>query len=160
MYVTPRACRHTDRNGQHKFLPALPACQERTISLPLHAPPLKFLSSIHRIPSMSSRGGSSMILYHEVQESKLCGVHCVNTVLQGPFFSELDLAAVAADLDKREMQMGMDVHTHHPHPSSLFSSGLGEEVSSNVSVDGNFSIQVHAQAHSLSHTFLFRSVFF
>ncbi|MCD7463477.1 Ataxin-3 [Datura stramonium] len=49
-----------------------------------------------------SNGG---MLYHEVQESKLCAVHCVNTVLQGPFFSEFDLAAVASDLDRTERQM-------------------------------------------------------
>lgn len=49
-----------------------------------------------------SNGG---MLYHEVQESKLCAVHCVNTVLQGPFFSEFDLAAVASDLDHTERQM-------------------------------------------------------
>ena len=47
----------------------------------------------------ASNGG---LLYHEVQEGKLCAVHCVNTALQGPFFSEFDLAALAADLDQRE----------------------------------------------------------
>jgi signal recognition particle GTPase len=112
-----------------------------------------------------SRSGGSTILYHEVQESKLCGVHCVNTVLQGPFFSELDLAAVAAELDKSEMQMGISGaldHRHHyaqlpsfsaPSSSSAspsFSCGLGDEVSSNVSADGNFSIQVFTHSHALT----------
>ncbi|KAJ9548748.1 hypothetical protein OSB04_021291 [Centaurea solstitialis] len=55
------------------------------------------------------------MLYHEVQESKLCAVHCVNTVLQGPFFSEFDLAALASDLDRREHQMMM----LQPHPPLL-----------------------------------------
>ncbi|KAK9098423.1 hypothetical protein Syun_025468 [Stephania yunnanensis] len=45
------------------------------------------------------------MLYHEVHESKLCAVHCVNTVLQGPFFSEFDFAALAFDLDRTERQM-------------------------------------------------------
>ncbi|KAG6401062.1 hypothetical protein SASPL_137907 [Salvia splendens] len=45
------------------------------------------------------------MLYHEVQESKLCAVHSVNTVLQGPFFSEFDLAALASDLDRTERQL-------------------------------------------------------
>ncbi|CAF2267644.1 unnamed protein product [Brassica napus] len=49
----------------------------------------------------TSNGG---MLYHEVQEANLCAVHCVNTVLQGPFFSEFDLAAVASDLDEKERQ--------------------------------------------------------
>lgn len=78
-------------------------------------------------------GGSSSInggmLYHEVQESKLCAVHCVNTVLQGPFFSEIDLAALASDLDRTEHQMLNNEHTQH-------------QESHNVSMDGDFSIQV------------------
>lgn len=76
------------------------------------------------------------MLYHEVQESKLCAVHCVNTVLQGPFFSEFDLAALASDLDRTEHQMMLE--------GSAASGGdafLSEE-SHNVSMDGDFSIQV------------------
>ncbi|XP_009593039.1 ataxin-3 homolog [Nicotiana tomentosiformis] len=79
-----------------------------------------------------SNGG---MLYHEVQESKLCAVHCVNTVLQGPFFSEFDLAAVASDLDRAERQMMVQ--------------GGGDfvpEQSHNVSLDGDFSIQVLQKA--------------
>jgi hypothetical protein len=34
------------------------------------------------------------MLYHEAQVASLCGMHCINTLLQGPFFSELDLAQV------------------------------------------------------------------
>ncbi|KAK9106799.1 hypothetical protein Syun_022810 [Stephania yunnanensis] len=44
------------------------------------------------------------MLYYEVQELKLCAVHCVNTVLQGPFFSEFDFAA-RFDLDRTEREM-------------------------------------------------------
>ncbi|GFY83734.1 Josephin family protein [Actinidia rufa] len=75
-----------------------------------------------------SNGG---MLYHEVQESKLCAVHCVNTVLQGPFFSEFDLAALASDLDRKERQMMLEGgHDFVPQESH------------NVSLDGDFSIQV------------------
>ncbi|KAI5392086.1 ataxin-3 homolog [Lathyrus oleraceus] len=80
-----------------------------------------------------SNGG---MLYHEVQESKLCAVHCVNTVLQGPFFSEFDLAALASDLDCRERQMMM-LPAHSP---------AGDLFSHNVSLDGDFSIQVLQKA--------------
>lgn len=76
-----------------------------------------------------SNGG---MLYHEVQESKLCAVHCVNTVLQGPFFSEFDLAALASDLDLTERQMMLGSVTGDFLP----------EHSHNVSLDGDFSIQV------------------
>ncbi|XP_039145802.1 ataxin-3 homolog [Dioscorea cayenensis subsp. rotundata] len=80
------------------------------------------------------------LLYHEVQESKLCAVHCVNTVLQGPFFSEFDLAALASDLDRRERQMmlqGVD--------GGLSGDFLSED-SHNVSMGGDFSIQVLQKA--------------
>lgn len=78
-----------------------------------------------------SNGG---MLYHEVQESKLCAVHCVNTVLQGPFFTEIDLAALASDLDHEERRMMFQAGA----PSAEFLS----EDSHNVSMDGDFSIQV------------------
>ncbi|KAL0333230.1 UNVERIFIED_CONTAM: Ataxin-3 [Sesamum angustifolium] len=81
----------------------------------------------------TSNGG---ILYHEVQESKLCAVHCVNTVLQGPFFSEFDLAALASDLDRTERQMMLGSVTGDFLP----------ELSHNVSLDGDFSIQVLQKA--------------
>lgn len=84
----------------------------------------------------ASNGG---MLYHEVQEAKLCAVHCVNTVLQGPFFSELDLAALASDLDSKERQMMLE---------GGFSTGdfLSAE-SHNVSLGGDFSIQVQFLFH-------------
>ncbi|KAG6499135.1 ataxin-3 homolog [Zingiber officinale] len=86
-----------------------------------------------------SNGG---LLYHEIQESKLCAVHCVNTVLQGPFFSELDLAALASDLDQRERQMMLE-------GASLGGASSGDfysDVSHNVSMGGDFSIQVLQKA--------------
>jgi ataxin-3 len=83
-----------------------------------------------------SNGG---MLYHEVQEAKLCAVHCVNTVLQGPFFSEFDLAALASDLDTKERQM-MQEGTVSAAASGDFLSAE----SHNVSLGGDFSIQVRS----------------
>ncbi|XVE62008.1 hypothetical protein DITRI_Ditri06bG0084300 [Diplodiscus trichospermus] len=86
----------------------------------------------------ASNGG---MLYHEVQESKLCAVHCVNTVLQGPFFSEFDLAALASDLDTKERQMMLK--------GTAAASSAGDflsEESHNVSLGGDFSIQVLQKA--------------
>ncbi|MCI37602.1 ataxin-3, partial [Trifolium medium] len=71
------------------------------------------------------------MLYHERQESKLCALHCVNTLLQGPYFSEVELAAHASDLDHRERQMMM-------LPAQSAANGY---FSHNVALDGNFSIQ-------------------
>ncbi|XP_052728432.1 ataxin-3 homolog [Vigna angularis] len=77
---------------------------------------------------MMEGASSGGMLYHEVQESKLCAVHCVNTVLQGPFFSEFDLAALASDLDRKERQVMLPALS-----SSDFESH-------NVSLDGDFSL--------------------
>ncbi|XP_044461152.1 ataxin-3 homolog [Mangifera indica] len=85
----------------------------------------------------ASNGG---MLYHEVQESKLCAVHCVNTVLQGPFFSEFDLAALASDLDGKERQMMLEGGL------PVSSGDFFTEESHNVSLDGDFSIQVLQKA--------------
>ncbi|KAL5227928.1 hypothetical protein ABZP36_016193 [Zizania latifolia] len=90
----------------------------------------------------TSNGG---LLYHEVQEGKLCAVHCVNTALQGPFFSEFDLAALAADLDQRERQ----VMSEGAPGAATIAAGdfLAEgEGSHNVSLGGDFSIQVLQKA--------------
>ncbi|CAN1853533.1 Ataxin-3 homolog [Linum perenne] len=86
----------------------------------------------------ASNGG---MLYHEVQESKLCAVHCVNTVLQGPFFSEFDLAALASDLDTRERQVMSD-----RAPSPAGGGDFLSVESHNVSMGGDFSIQVLQKA--------------
>ncbi|KAE8692426.1 putative ataxin-3-like protein [Hibiscus syriacus] len=85
----------------------------------------------------ASNGG---MLYHEVQESNLCAVHCVNTVLQGPFFSEFDLAALASDLDVKERQMMFQ------GTAAASSGGFLSEESHNVSLGGDFSIQVLQKA--------------
>lgn len=91
-----------------------------------------------------SNGG---MLYHEVQESKLCAVHCVNTVLQGPFFTEIDLAALASDLDLEERRMMLQ-------PSAPSAEFLSED-SHNVSMDGDFSIQVSFLFHFSISSVLF-----
>ncbi|RID65281.1 hypothetical protein BRARA_D00488 [Brassica rapa] len=82
----------------------------------------------------TSNGG---MLYHEVQEANLCAVHCVNTVLQGPFFSEFDLAAVASDLDEKERQVMLE---------GAAAADFFSEESHNVSLGGDFSIQVLQKA--------------
>ncbi|XP_062207461.1 putative ataxin-3 homolog [Phragmites australis] len=88
----------------------------------------------------ASNGG---LLYHEVQEGKLCAVHCVNTALQGPFFSEFDLAALAADLDQRERQVMLEGGAATAAAGDFLAEGEG---SHNVSLGGDFSIQVLQKA--------------
>lgn len=60
----------------------------------------------------------------------LCGLHTINAILQGPFFDEVSLSQVAQKIDMQERAL------------------LGESpmMSHNVAMDGNYSIQVLAQA--------------
>ncbi|KAH0884957.1 hypothetical protein HID58_061053 [Brassica napus] len=91
---------------------------------------------------MTHRTSNGGMLYHEVQEANLCAVHCVNTVLQGPFFSEFDLAAVAADLDGKERQVMLEGAA----TGNLAAGDFFSEESHNVSLGGDFSIQVLQKA--------------
>ena len=69
-------------------------------------------------------------MYFEKQQAALCGVHCCNNLLQGPYCDSQLLAKIARDLDKQEKALGLDV-------GFSFSSG-----SHNVDATGNFSIAV------------------
>jgi Ataxin-3 len=66
-------------------------------------------------------------VYHERQESALCGQHCLNNLLQGPYFTAPDLASIAAELDIQERALG---------------NNESMRASANVDDSGNFSIQV------------------
>lgn len=131
-----------DKQGYNFVLTSKPCTQIQPF-LRHHDNGNKIESRVLRLSETTSKmegpinGG---MLYHEVQESKLCAVHCVNTVLQGPFFSEFDLAALASDLDRREQQMMLEGST-----ASGGDAFLSEE-SNNVSMDGDFSIQVLQKA--------------
>jgi ataxin-3 len=81
-------------------------------------------------------------IYWERQGSdRLCGVHCINSLLQGPFFDEIQLAQIAQDLDKTEKALMMEQGTN----SKDFMKFMAEE-SNNVADDGNYSMQVLAEA--------------
>ena len=71
-----------------------------------------------------------------MQEAALCGVHCLNTLLQGPMFTEWDLAKVAQDLDAMEHKLMASQGMH----TSDFIKYAAED-SGNVASDGMFSIQ-------------------
>ncbi|KAK9166556.1 hypothetical protein Scep_001747 [Stephania cephalantha] len=83
------------------------------------------------------------MMYYEVQESKLCAVHCVNTVLQGSFFSEFDFAALASDLDWTERQMMIQ------SSGDFARFGGAADESHNVSMGGDFGIQAMMEGRCL-----------
>lgn len=74
-------------------------------------------------------GGSSQkkYIYHERQESLLCGQHCLNNLMQGPFYNAVELSQIALELDRQERQLAGKALEYH---------------SANVDDSGNFSIQV------------------
>ncbi|VDP88028.1 unnamed protein product [Echinostoma caproni] len=72
-------------------------------------------------------------IFHEKQEGSLCAQHCLNALLQGPFFTAVDLAELARQLDEAEQR-----HlTNGPHKSQ------------NMDETGYFSIQVITKALSI-----------
>ncbi len=45
-------------------------------------------------------------VYWEKQgQDKLCGLNCTNSLLQGPYFKELDMLNIALQLDKDEIEL-------------------------------------------------------
>lgn len=72
---------------------------------------------------------------------KLCAVHCINTLLQGPYFTEVALAKIAQDLDAAEMKIMQEAGTNTPEYQEFLARG-----SLNVDADGNFSVGVIEEA--------------
>ncbi len=67
-------------------------------------------------------------IYHEKQESLLCGQHCLNNLLQAPIFTAVNLAEIANEMDQKEREI-------------LGGNSLSKD-SANVDDSGNFSVQV------------------
>ena len=72
-------------------------------------------------------------IYFEKQLGGMtCGVHCINALLQGPHFDEVQLSNIAIRLDQEEKKL---------FGGAGDSAGLRQgQVSHNVANDGNFSI--------------------
>ncbi|KAF0977662.1 hypothetical protein FDP41_002984 [Naegleria fowleri] len=71
-------------------------------------------------------------IYHEKQEGRLCAMHSLNNLLQGAYFTEIDLMEIARNLDRKEAELlqaesGVQQQTRTSH---------------NVSDEGDFSIGV------------------
>jgi ataxin-3 len=86
------------------------------------------------------------LVYHERQQSALCGVHAVNALLQGPYHSEVGLADIAHELDasERALMLANGAETREALEY------LAQE-SFNVDDSGNFSISVLRTAIERSH---------
>ncbi|TGZ57717.1 hypothetical protein CRM22_009874 [Opisthorchis felineus] len=75
-------------------------------------------------------------IFHEKQEGSLCAQHCLNALLQGPFFTAVELAELASQLDEDER-------------SALEHGCNSSHVSNNMDEAGYFSIQVISKALSI-----------
>ncbi|CAL8095585.1 unnamed protein product [Calicophoron daubneyi] len=74
-------------------------------------------------------------IFHEKQDGSLCAQHCLNALLQGQFFSAIDLAELAKQLDEQERQeLGHGSNASH---------------SQNMNETGYFSVQVISKALSI-----------
>ena len=62
----------------------------------------------------------------------LCGLHCVNAMLQGPYFDEVSLAQIALQLDEEE--------------AALLGKGQKGFKAQNVALDGMYNVQVLSRA--------------
>ena len=86
-------------------------------------------------------------IYHEKQSAALCGVHCLNNLLQGPYTNAGALAEIAHELDAQERALMMSAGVDTPDALRYAASE-----SINVDASGNFSITVLRTALQNSHS--------
>ena len=93
------------------------------------------------VASLRSSSASGGGVYFERQDAALCGQHLLNNLLSGRYFAANDLAALAAELDAMETDVGVDVAaagtTTGGARAKAWMSGTA-----NVDAAGNFSVQV------------------
>lgn len=82
-------------------------------------------------------------IFHETQDGSLCAQHCLNSLLQGDYFSAVDLANIAHELDRIELNCMSEAGT----ATSDYQQFLNQE-SNNYDDTGFFSIQVIQKALS------------
>lgn len=72
-------------------------------------------------------------VYFEKQSGRFCGLHCINSLLQGPFFDAISLSQIGMKLNDMELKL-------------LDSTSKLYHKNANVDDDGNFNIQVLSEA--------------
>ena len=77
------------------------------------------------------------LIFHEVQDGSLCAQHCLNSLLQGDYYSAVDLAQIAEQLDVQER-----IHMSEAGTQSHDYERFLKQGSSNYDDSGFFSIQV------------------
>ncbi|CAB4006951.1 ataxin-3-like isoform X2 [Paramuricea clavata] len=80
-------------------------------------------------------------IHFEKQEGSLCAQHCLNSLLQGPYFTPVDLAQHARELDEAERQTMAEGDINSADYVKFMN-----QPSSNMDDSGFFSIQVICRA--------------
>ncbi|KAJ3188784.1 Ataxin-3 [Gaertneriomyces sp. JEL0708] len=80
-------------------------------------------------------------IFHEKQEGQLCAQHALNTLLQGPYFTAVDLADIARQLDDAERSAMAEGGMDREEFQKFVAGG-----SNNYDDSGFFSVQVIANA--------------
>jgi len=79
-------------------------------------------------------------VFHEKQEGSLCAQHCLNSLLQGQFYSPLDLSEVGMELDTMERLRMAENGEDSPEYIQFI-----QQPSANMDDSGFFSVQVIAK---------------
>jgi len=87
----------------------------------------------------------STFIYHEKQEASLCARHCLNNLLQGPKFTEIDLMQIAEQISKEEEDLIRQSAVSNTRDEDL-SAWLRTEQNAHVDESGNFSLPVLERA--------------
>jgi len=83
-------------------------------------------------------------IFHEQQEGSLCAQHCLNSLLQGQFYSAVDLAELATELDTMERVRMGEMGEDSPEYQRFI-----QQPSANMDDSGFFSVQVISRALSV-----------
>jgi len=80
-------------------------------------------------------------IFHEQQDGSLCAQHCLNSLLQGQFYSAVDLADMATELDTMEKLRMAEMGEDTPEYRQFM-----QQPSTNMDDSGFFSVQVISKA--------------
>ncbi|XP_065221774.1 ataxin-3-like [Planococcus citri] len=76
-------------------------------------------------------------IFHEKQEGRLCAQHCLNSLLQGPYFSPIELGDLAQSIDSQERDRMAECGTESDSYKEFV-----KQPSENVDDSGYFSLEV------------------
>uniref|UniRef100_A0A0G4F1P0 ubiquitinyl hydrolase 1 n=1 Tax=Chromera velia CCMP2878 TaxID=1169474 RepID=A0A0G4F1P0_9ALVE len=89
-----------------------------------------------------NRAARGDVIYWEKQgRDRMCALHCMNSLLQGPEFSEVDFGQIASDLDKKERELMAAGGISSDDYKNFMAEGSG-----NAALDGYFSWNVMEEA--------------